>query len=175
MDAVPLHQSVITGPVKLRRVAYFGFPKFEVAGADGMVAQLGRNSSLNIFFGRGRRVRLADGTELRIKSTTAARHIVPIVTCNTGTLVISGPLHAERSYGINGKDYAYTLTPLGRVGPQRARQWALRRLGETAATVDELDDSVHPVKPIPVPVVLMAYVLISHGIPGEADLTPQPD
>lgn len=170
-----LQQTSIDGPATLRRIGFFRFPMFELAGASGPIAHLGRDSSMNIFFGRGRRVRLVDGTELRIKATTSGPHIVPLVTCDTGTIAVSGPLFADRSYGINGKDYAYTLSPLGKVGLRRTGSWVLRRHEFEVAVIDDSKHVIDPIEPVPVAAVLLVFILIAHGIPGEANLMPPRD
>jgi hypothetical protein len=163
----------VQGKAALRRVGSFGFPMEELVGEGGVIAQFGRDSSLNVLFGRGRLVRLADGTEWRIKSVTSGRHIVPIIRSEAGTIATSGPLFAKRSYGINGKDYGYTLIPTGRAGWGRPTHWVLRHHETTIA--DIVQDSMTAHRPIPVPAVIMTFTLITHGIPGEADLTPQRD
>jgi hypothetical protein len=67
----------VEGSVQLRRVGRLAFPIEELAGPDGPIVHLGRNSSLKIFFGPGRRIRFADDTEWRIKAVASGRHIVP--------------------------------------------------------------------------------------------------
>ena len=164
---------MIAGTAALRRVGSFGFPIEELSGDQGLIAQLGRDSSLNVFFGRGRLVRLADGTEWRIKSVTSGRHIVPVIRSDAGTIATSGPLYAKRSYGINGKDYGLTLIPVGKAGWGRPTRWVLQRHETEIASVTQ--DSITLHEPIPVAAAVMAFTLITHGIPGEADLMPTKD
>ena len=173
MDGAQPPNRMVEGEAERRRVGSFTFPSEEIAGAGGVIAQLGRDSSLNVFFGRGRLVRLADGTEWRIKSVTSGRHIVPIIRSEAGTIATSGPLYAKRSYGINGKDYGLTLIPVGKAGWGRPAQWVLQRHETEIATLTQ--DSITTHEPIPVAAVLMAFTLITHGIPGEADLMPRRD
>ena len=164
---------MVDGVAERHRIGSFTFPREEIVGAGGVIAQLGRDSSLKVFFGRGRLVRLADGTEWRIKSVTSGRHIVPIIRSKAGTIATSGPLYAKRSYGINGKDYGLTLIPIGKAGWGRPSQWVLQRHETEIASLTQ--DSITAHEPIPVAAVLMAFTLITHGIPGEADLMPQRD
>ncbi len=175
METVPARHRTIEGSARLSRVGRVGFPVEKLAGEDGLLAELGRESSLAMFFGRGRRVRLADGTEWRIKSTTSGRHIVPIITTEEGTIAISGPLHANRSYGINGKDYGFTLIPLGKVGFGGTGRWVLRRFEDQIAVIDQRERNIQADEPIPVAAALMAFTLITHGIPGEGDIIPPRD
>lgn len=173
MEVAPSPVPMMAGIARRHRVGRLRFPAEELVGEDGLIAQLGRDSSLNVFFGRGRRVRLADGTEWRIKSVTSGRHIVPIILSPAGTIATSGPLYAKRSYGINGKDYAFTLIPLSQAGWGRSIQWALQRHETQIASLKS--DMIDALQPIPVAGVIMAFTLITHGIPGEADLMPERD
>jgi hypothetical protein len=125
-----------------------------------------------IFFGRGRRIRFADMAEWRIRATTSGRHIVPYVTSDAGRLAISGPLYADRSYGINGRDYGYTLIPTGRGGIRRAPLWILQHHETEIARIDDVEGVIDAVAAVPVAAALLAFTLITHGIPGEAKLTP---
>lgn len=161
---------MIHGLAEMRRIGGWGFPVEELVAGNQRVAALGRDGSLRIFFGPGRRVRLADGEEWRIKAATSGRCIVPVITSPTGAVAISGPLHGKRCYGITGRDWAYFLIPLGRTGLFGTKQWAVR-LHE--ADVGMIHDRVfRSYQPIPVAAALLAFTLITHGIPGEARLIP---
>lgn len=171
----PVSARTIEGSCRLRRLRRFGFPVEELVVGDRSLALLGRDGSLRMFFGPGRRVQLADGTEWRIKSTTSGRHIVPMITSPDGPIAISGPLHARRSYGINGKDYGLTLIPTGKAGFGSSGRWVLRRREDEVAFLDEADRSVRAEDPIPLGAVIMAFTLVTHGIPGEGDIVPKRD
>ena len=175
MDARTAVPQMLDGLVELLRVGRWSFPVEALVGADGTVAELGRDGSLRMIFGRGRRVRLANGEEWRIKSSASGRHIVPIITSPAGTIAISGPLPAKRSYGINGKDWGYFLIPLGHSGVRRARLWAVRRHETEIAIIDDRHRTIESTEPIPVAVAVMAFTLLVHGIPGEASLMPERD
>lgn len=166
---------MVVGPINLRRIGRFRFPIAELVGEDGSLAHLGRDSSLSIFFGTGRRVRLADGTKWRIKAATSGRHIVPVLVAPNGTVAVSGPLHAKRSYGINLKDRSYTLIPATRVGMRRPGRWVLRHHEEDIGTIDDRARLLTAAEPIPIGAALMAFTLMTHGIPGEADMMPKRD
>lgn len=171
----PAGSRLIQGSVRFQRVSHLGFPTEELHGDGGLIAQLGRDGSLRIFFGRGRRIQLADGTEWRIKSITSGRHIVPTIQSAEGRIAISGPLYAKRSYGLNGKDWGYSLIPLGRVGLRNPGLWALRRHETEVAAIDFHERLVHAPEPLPLAAALLAFAVITHGIPGEADLMPTRD
>ncbi|MDH3309053.1 MAG: hypothetical protein OEO77_16250, partial [Acidimicrobiia bacterium] len=117
----------------------------------------------------------ADGAEWRIKSMTSGRHIVPIITSPEGTIAISGPLHARRSYGINGRDYGLTLIPMGRTGFRSSGEWVLRRHEDPIAVIDDRARTVRADEPVALSAVVMAFTLITHGIPGEGDPMPRRD
>lgn len=175
MEAVPVLRRTIEESAHLRRVGRFAFPTEELIDGETDVAQLGRDGSLRIFFGPGRRVRLDDGTEWRIKSIPAGRHICPVITSEQGTIATSGPLHGERSYGINGKDYAFTLILMGKARFRGPRPWVLRRHETDIASIDDRERVIRAHQPIPIAAALMAFTLITHGIPGERDLMPARD
>ncbi len=148
-----------------------GFPSHELIAAGHTVARLGPDGPLRVFFGRGRRVQLVDGTEWRIKATTAGPYIVPIIKARTGIVATSGPLGGHHCYGINGKEFGFVLIPLDRVRLLREVAWLLRRHEDEIATIDTAQ-VMHTNEPIPIAAVLMAFALIDHGIPGEAKLMP---
>ena len=175
MESVPVLPQMVEGSIRMRRIGGFGFPVAEMVDETGVLAHLGRDSSFWIFFGPGRRVRLADGTEWRIKSTTSGRHIVPIIKSDSGTVAVSGPLFAKRSYGINLRGHAYTLIPIGHVGLRRPGLWSLRRHEDQIAAVEDHERTIHAAEPIPIAAALLIFTLITHGIPGEGDLTPKRD
>ncbi len=172
MEAPPHRLPIAAGSVHLDRVGRVGFPIEALVDESGLIVYLGRDSSISIFFGRGRRVRFEGGTEWRIKAITSGRHIVPVVKSQEGTIAVTGPLYARRSYGINGKGYGFTLIPLGRIGLLRPGSWALQHQATQIATVDDGDRVMHATVPIPLAAVLLTFTLVTHGIPGEADLMP---
>jgi len=173
MDAGP--DRTVQGSIELRRLGRTAFPTEELHGDDGLIAQLGRDGSLRIFFGRGRRIRLNDGTEWRIKSMTSGRHIVPVIRSSEGMVAISGPLYARRSYGLNGKEWGFSLIPLGKVGLRIPGLWVIRQHETEIAAIDYHERKLHSPEPLPLAAVLLAFALITHGIPGEADLMPTRD
>lgn len=176
MDTTPSQppRSVV-GVVALRRVGRWRFPIEELVDANGTIARLGRDGSIRVLFGRGRRVQLADGTEWRIKALESGPFIAPVIMSPSGKIAGSGPLHAKRSYGINLKDQSYTLIPLGRVGMRIPRHWTLRHHDVDAATIDVVTRMADADEPVPTAAVLIAFALLTHGIPGENDLLPRRD
>lgn len=173
MDAAQATDQLVDGRLEVHRVGRWRFPVTEVRAGGKTVAQLGRDGSMRVFFGPGRRVRLANGTEWRIKSGTLGRFITPMIVSEAGKIAVSGPLYAKQSYGINGREYGMHVIPQDRIGLRRPRMWVLRQHETDAAHLDYFDQTVEVVEPVPLSAVLLAFTLITHGIPGEAELTPQ--
>lgn len=171
IDTEPLLTTDVEGPISLRRISRSGFPTHELIAACRTIARLGRDGTLRLFFGRGRRVQLVDGTEWRIKATTAGPYIVPIIKARTGMVATSGPLAGDHCYGINGKHFGYVLVPLGPIRLFGRVDWLMRRHEDEVATIDSAR-VIHTNEPIPIAAALMAFALIDHGIPGEAKLMP---
>ncbi|MDF1594607.1 MAG: hypothetical protein P1T08_00730 [Acidimicrobiia bacterium] len=155
----------VLGAASVRRVGVLRFPVSIVEGEDGHVlARLGRGGWFKVFFGRGRRVELPDGTAWRVTATGAGSCIVPMVTCSGGKLAVAAP-HGKRSYGINGRAYAYNIYPASQAG---LRRWSLREheteLGRFGS------HSMYASHPIPLATALLCFTLIRYGVPGDADL-----
>lgn len=175
MKPVYADPRTVAGSIRMSRIGWLAFPQHELTANGRLVAELARDSSLWIFFGPGRRIRLSDGTEWRVKAATSGRLIVPVIKSRAGTVVFSGPLHSKRSYGITGKDFAYEVIPHGRVGLRGAGVWGLRRHGSDVAVVDAHRRVIETTEPIPIAAALMAFTVLAHGTPGDVDLMPSRD
>lgn len=175
METVPASSRTLQGRCRLLRIGRFGFPVEKLAGDEETIALLGRDGSMRIFFGPGRRVVPAGGPEWRIKAATSGRHIVPIIRSGSRIIATSGPLHARRSYGINGDGYALTVIPVGKTGFRSPGRWVLRRHEDQIATIDEHRRVIIADESVPVAATVLAFTLITHGIPGEGDLMPGRD
>ncbi len=171
IDTERLLQTGVEGPIFLRRISRSGFPTHDLVAAGSTIARLGRDGPLRMFFGRGRRVQLVDGTEWRIKATSAGPYIVPIIKARDGVVAFSGPVGGRHCYGINGRSFGLVLVPLGPVRLLGQVAWQMRRHEDEVATIDA-DHVMHTNEPVPIPAVLLAFALIDHGIPGEAKLMP---
>jgi hypothetical protein len=165
----------ITQVVALRRVGRWRFPVEELIADNGTIARLGRDGSIRVLLGPGRKVVLPDGTEWRIMSVASGPMITPLIMSPTGKIAGSGLLHAKRSYGINLQDISYTLIPVERIGLRRPRRWALRRAESEIAIVNAVSHTIEAIEQVPVAAVLMTFTLLKHGIPGEASLMPPRD
>lgn len=161
----------VEGPIALRRVSRTGFPTHELVAARRTIARFGRDGAVRMFFGRGRRVQLVDGTEWRITATTVGPYIVPIIKARDGIVATSGPLGGRHSYGINGKHFGFVLIPAGPIRLFGQDAWLMRRHEDEVATIDAAH-VIHTNEPVPIAAAVMALALIQHGIPGEAKLMP---
>lgn len=157
-------------PIELRHIGGFGFPTHELVSAETRIAKLGRDGSLKIFFGKGRRVVLADGAEWRIKAGTMGRHIVPLIKSAEGTVAFAGPLPGKRNYGITGADFAYNIVPLGKVGLMTPGLWGIRDRQDEIGRLFQKPARIEVAQPFPTAAALLAFTLVTHGVPGENDL-----
>ena len=159
----------ITGTLQVSRARLLRFPAYIISGESGPLAEIGRFGWFRIFFGRGQRVRLADGTRWRLRAVGRTRYICPVLVNQQGERVAEAAPGIKKSYGINGPDYAYTLYPAV-AGWGRARRWVLRDREKDAATLSRNPMSFDARLPVPLPAVLLAFAVANLGIPGEAFL-----
>jgi hypothetical protein len=153
----------VSGEGRVRRVPGSFFPAHEVVFGSEVVAHLGRYSWWSIYFRRGQRVLLAD-REWRLAAITRGRAICPLLVDEEGRRVATTAVGA-RNYGIQGRDFAYVLNP---TGPGRPDAWTLWiRDVEEVGVVRRRSLSVFLTDPVPLAVVLLAWVLVRFGIPGE--------
>ncbi|MDR9449723.1 MAG: hypothetical protein RI637_00780 [Acidimicrobiia bacterium] len=160
----------VLGPASIRRIGMLAHPVAVFESQDGspegkVLARLGRDGWFRVFFGRGRRVELPDGTAWRVAAIGAGGCIVPVVLCERGKLAVAAA-HGTRSYGINGRDYAYNLYRQSRAG-LRHSTWSLREHDTVLATFRL--HSMFADHPVPLAAALLGFTLIKYGVPGEAD------
>lgn len=172
MTQAPAFDGLLVGTLRMLRRGGFGFPQYELLDDGTRVAALGRDSSLSIMMGRGRRVLLANGAEWRIKGVSSGPYIVPVVRARDGTVARSGPLTGRRIYGIVGADFANTVFPLNRAGLMQSQHWGIRDREVDVGRIDQGTGLLEADQPIHVAAVLLAFTVIEHGIPGEAKLRP---
>ncbi len=175
MTQAPAFNGLLVGTVRMQHCGGFGFPRYELFNDSRRVAALGRDSSLKIMLGRGRRVVLANAAEWRIKAASSGPYIIPIIRAPEGTVARSGPLAGRRVYGIVGSDFAYTLFPISRAGFAHNQVWGVRKRDLDVAQIDQGQGTMQTTQPIGIAAVLLAFTLIEHGIPGEAKLRPSSD
>jgi hypothetical protein len=161
----------VLGRASIRRTRLVGFPASVFALEDGttqgkLLARLGRDGWIRVFLGRGQKVELPDGTKWRMTAVGAGPYIEPIVTSETGLVAIGSP-YGRRSYHLNGRDFAYDLyrSSASTAGKQ---SWALREHERDIATFGS--SSLNAGYPVPLAAALLCFILIKHGVPGEAPL-----
>ena len=161
----------VLGSASIRRIGALTFPTFLFVAENGtseetVLARLGRDGWFRVFFGRGRRVELSDGTPWRVTAVGVGPHIEPRVMGQGGKLAVAAS-NGNRSYAINGRDYAYNFYPTSRK-VVRKPAWLLREHDTELATFKS--HSMHAEHPIPMAAALLCFTLLKYGIPGEASL-----
>lgn len=157
----------VLGSASIRRVGRISFPVYVLDATqppERTFAQLGRDGWFRLYFGRGRRVELPDGKPWRIHSVETAGQLLPIVTCPDGKLAVSVSMGA-RSYGIHGRDFAYSLYR-SEPGVLGRSAWILREHETELARFGA--GGVHAERPIPLAAALLGFTLIKHGVPSDA-------
>lgn len=165
----------VLGSASIRRIGRLAFPVFAFECEDGdsgreVLARLGRDGWFRVFFGRGRRVVLPDGTEWRVAAVEVGGAIEPIVTSERGKLAQATP-HGRRSYRIDGRDFAYNLYPTSGTVVGKTT-WSLRERDTSLATFESR--SMCAEQPVALAAALLCFALIKYGVPGEANfLVPE--
>lgn len=157
---------VLPGQAEVRRAQLLGFPAHCLIQEGHPIASLGRYSFLSIYFGRGQRIELPDGRRWRLWAMGSGGSISPVVTNSEGLRVSQAGLR-HRHYGINGRDYAYELIPGEAVRIGRSGLWTLTRHEDYIAHFTRRPRRVTVLEPVPLPAVLLSFVLMDFGIPGE--------
>jgi hypothetical protein len=154
------------------RVGGLGFPWATLEVDGTAVADLGRFSMLNTFFGRGQRIRLPDGETWRVKSVSWHRFVCPVVVDASGAgLATSAP--GPGSYAMNAPRTGVELHPAeARAG--RPRRWILVRHDEEIGRLRRNPFEVDLSESLPLPIILLGFSLAAFGVLGEKDLLSKP-
>ncbi|MDH3731634.1 MAG: hypothetical protein OES13_11025 [Acidimicrobiia bacterium] len=156
----------LLGHARLRRVGRWRFPVYELVSDDGVVALLGRMGWLRIFLRRGVRVELNDGARWRIRATTIAGFICPLIVDTAGgkIAVASG---GTGVYRISGRDFGYSLNP-GHHRWRASARWTLRHHETDVGVVGRRPLVFDASEPVHIGAVLLSFVLIRYGVPDDA-------
>jgi hypothetical protein len=159
------------GQYRLEPAGRLGFPWGRMLGPDGaVVAEVGRYSALNIFLGRGQRIRLPDGSKWRLRSEGWHRFVCPrVVDSEKRKLATSAPGHGD--YAITCRDQAFTLIPAEK-RRGRARIWELLEFDEVVATVRRNPYQAELPVEVPLQAILLSFALAAFGVMGEKDIAP---
>jgi len=171
--AVPAARPIplVSGQVAVRRARLLRFPSYELTTGQGLRLSLARYSALNIyFFGKGQKITVPWGGHWRLTAIARGSGLVAVVANeDRRRLAMATPGAAAGNYGINGREYAYTLNP-AEGGFGRARLWGLFAGEEVVARFARRPFGGVCSTPVPLPVVLLCLLLVRFGIPGENEL-----
>lgn len=159
----------LSGHAALSKVGFLRFPVYELAGDGVVLARLGRPGWWRIFFGRGQRIELPDGTSWRLRSIGLAGAICPVIVDREFRKVAQAA-PGPGGYGLNGRDWGYVLSPWERHRFARANQWILREHEEELALVTRSPWEITTASPVPLGAAILALTLALYSIPGESDL-----
>lgn len=159
----------ILGAVSVHRAHFARFPAFELQAEGGLKVGMGHYSALNIYFGWGQRLVLSTGPAWRIIAVQKGPLLHPMVLNEARQrLAMASP--GAGNYGINGRDYAYTLNAAEAARFGRPGRWDLFRGEDRVARFTRRPFGADCEQPLPLPAVLLALLLTRLSIPGEADL-----
>ncbi len=158
---------MLFGTAELRRMSPWGFPSSALVVGGTTVALLGRMGYFRIYFGRGQRVELADGTNWTVTSISSGGTIQPMIVDEAGRRVATAGLN-HGTYGINGRDYACVFHPGEAPRFGRANHWMLTDGDQVLATVIRSPLSIEAHRPIHLGAVLLSFVLVRFGLPEES-------
>ncbi len=160
----------VSGRLLLTPRGGLGFPWATLDGPDGLLAEVGRFSFLNLFFLRGQRILLPDGRTWRLKGVPWHRFVCPMLLDAHGVkLATSAPGHG--SYAVTCRDRGFSFIPAEK-RPGRPRLWELVEFGEPVASIRRNPYLADVTVPVPLPAVLMGFSLAAFGVMGEKDLLP---
>lgn len=159
----------ILGTVSVQRASLVLFPAFELQAEGGLLVRMGRYSALNVFFGRGQKLLVPSGATWRITAVERGSRLHPIVV-NERRQRMAVAAAWIGNYGINGRDYAYTLNPAEAARFGRPGRWDLFSGEERAARFTRRPFGAVCEQPLPLPALLLGLLLTRLSIPGEGDM-----
>lgn len=159
---------MVHGRAVIARRRELGFPWGTLEQGEEPIAEMGRFSMLNVFFGRGQRVRLPGGATWRVRAVRWHRFVCPVVVDDSGAgLATSAPAH--EAYAMNAPGLGVDMQP-AEARPGRPRRWILtrhdREIGRLRRNPFEADLD----EPMPLSIVLLGFTLAAFGVMGEKDL-----
>jgi hypothetical protein len=158
---------LLEGPAEMRRVGRVRFPVFAFTQGEKVLASLGRSGWFTIFFGRGQRVELSDGSRWRITSKAVGGMVCPAIIDAGGRKIAVSALTAG-TYGINGRDYGCVFYRAGGRRFGRGCRWLLRSHEDELAAITSRPYTVDAAQPVHLGAVLLSFTLANYGILGES-------
>jgi len=156
----------MVGRAELRRVGRWRFPVHQLTQDDQVLASVGRTGWFKVFFGRGQRIELADGSRWRIKSLGTGGSISPAIFDSSKRKVAISSVGVG-GYGINGMDYGCVFYQADKKRFARANRWMIRHHEDELAVITRNPRTVEASHPVHLGAVLLAFALIRYGILGE--------
>ncbi|MFH1331283.1 MAG: hypothetical protein ABIJ48_11600 [Actinomycetota bacterium] len=168
MAPVPSPIPMVSGAAAVRRAHLVRFPSYRLTAQPGLRVELARYGALNIyFFGPGQKIALPWGGRWRLTTIERGGGLAVVVVNEARQkLAMAAAGAVAGNYGINGRDYAYTLNP-AEGGWGRARLWDLFAREDRVARLTRRPFRAFCSEPIPLPALLLALLLVRTGIPGE--------
>jgi hypothetical protein len=163
---VTIDSHEVLGRVEVRRVGRIRFPVYELAQGDVVLASMGRTSWIKVFMGRGQRIKLADGSEWRLKSLGSAGAVCPAILDEDKRKIALSSVGAG-GYGINGKAFGFMFYRGEKKRFSRANRWILRHYEDEIAIVVRYPAAIDASEPVHLGAVLLAFSLVRYGILGE--------
>ena len=160
-------QHEMVGQARLRRVGWRSYPVYELTQNGEPIARLGRGGWFTINFGRGQTIALASGYDWRVTSRGRSGTFYPVIVDSVGRPVAIGGM-SHGTYGITGSGYSYVLFPTDKRQIGRPDRWLLRHHENEIAEINRYPASIDAAVPIHLGAVIMAFVLIRHGLPEES-------
>jgi len=160
-------EHLLVGSARLRRVAPWGFPATALLRDGETIALLGRMGWFRIYFGRGQRIELVDGTGWTLTSTTTGGTISPVILDQSGRRVAQAGFR-HGTYGLNGRNYAAVLHRADTSGRGRANRWMISDDDGELAIVTRSPLSVTTRRPVHLGAVLISFALVRFGLPEES-------
>jgi hypothetical protein len=156
----------ITGRAEVEKASERGFPRYRlVADRVGGLAEIGRYSWFAIYLGKGQRIVLPSGAEWRLRAVGFGSAICPVIV-DEDRRKVAQAFPGTKNYGINGPDYAYVLYSAMR---RRGNDWLLRHHETDSARFTRRPRNVEAVEPVPVAAVLLSFVVMQFGVPGDEE------
>ena len=166
------NQPVVLGGLDVHPAGGVRFPAYEIELDGSTLALLGRYSWFRIFFGRGQPIEIAGGARWRLRAASCGRLVCPVIVDTHDRKVVMGA-YADLSYGINGRNYGYMLYGADS-RRRRSRKWILREHESDVASLTLQPRRAVISQPIPLAAVLLSFVLMQFGVPGENELKLPP-
>lgn len=160
--------NLVVGRADLERIGAFTFPVWNLNNEGESLARLGRVSWWSVYFGFGMRVVTDDGSRWKLGSHESGGAISARLFDDRGQRIALGTI-GPAGYGIHGEHFNYLLFP-NAANRAFENDWTLSSSESQIARISRTPTSLETTTPVPLPAVVMTFVLVRLGIPGEKKL-----